>query len=81
MQFITDFINSITEKFASVFDFFQQLLDNLFMLFEYIGVAAKNAYALVDSMPTWIQAFGTITILVSILFAILGRSTGGAKNE
>lgn len=81
MQFITDFINSITEKIASVFDFFQQLLDNLFMLFEYIGVAAKNAYALVDSMPTWIQAFGTITILVSILFAILGRSTGGAKNE
>ena len=81
MQFITDFINSITEKIASVFDFFQQLLDNLLMLFDYIGVAAKNAYALVDSMPTWIQAFGTITILVSILFAILGRSTGGAKNE
>lgn len=81
MQFIYDAINWISEKITAVFDFFEGLIDNFLMLFEYIGVAAKNAYALVDSMPTWIQAFGTITILVSILFTIVGRSTGGAKND
>ena len=81
MQFIYDDINWLYEKITAVFDFFEGLIDNFLMLFEYIGVAAKNAYALVDSMPTWIQAFGTITILVSILFTIVGRSTGGAKND
>lgn len=81
MEFIQDFINSLSEKVTAVFDFFENLLDNTLLLFEYIGVASKNAYALVDSLPTWLQAFGLITILVSILFTILGRTTGGAKND
>ena len=81
MQFITDFINSISEKVASAFDFFEQLIDNLLLLFDYIGLAATNAYALVDSLPDFLKAFGLITILVSVLFTILGRSTGGSKSE
>lgn len=81
MQFIQDFINSFSEKITAVFDFFENLIDNTVLLFEYIGVASNNAYALVDSLPDWLQAFGLITVLVSVLFTILGRSTGGAKND
>lgn len=81
MQFITDFINSFSEKITAVFDFFEQLISNLLLLFEYIGIAGTNAYALVDSLPDWLKAFGLITVLVSILFTILGRTTGGAKND
>lgn len=81
MQFIQDFINSFSEKITAVFDFFENLIDNTVLLFEYIGVAANNAYSLVDSLPDWLQAFGLITVLVSVLFTILGRSTGGAKND
>lgn len=81
MQFITDFINSITDKIGAVFDFFEQLIGNLLLMFDYISLAATNAYALVDSLPDWLKAFGLVTVLVSILFTILGRSTGGAKND
>lgn len=81
MQFITDFINSITDKIGAVFDFFESLIRNLLLMFDYIGLAATNAYALVDSLPDWLKAFGLVTVLVSILFTILGRSTGGAKND
>ena len=47
------------------------------MLVEYIGLASTTAYNLVASLPTWLQAFATATILVSILYLILGRETGG----
>lgn len=66
---------------VTVFDFFKQLISNLMMLFEYIGLAATTAYNLVASLPTWLQAFGTATILISILYLILGRSTGGDKSD
>lgn len=81
MQFITDFINSFTDKIGAVFDFFQSLIRNLLLMFDYIGLAATNAYALVDSLPDWLKAFGLVTVLVSILFTVLGRSTGGAKSD
>ena len=81
MQFIQDFINSFTEKIGAFFDFFEQLIGNLLLMFDYISLAATNAYALVDSLPDWLKAFGLVTVLVSILFTILGRSTGGAKND
>ncbi len=81
MQFITDFINSITDKIGAVFDFFESLIRNLLLMFDYIGLAATNAYALVDSLPDWLKAFGLVTVLVSILFTVLGRSTGGAKSD
>lgn len=81
MQFITDFINSITDKIGAVFDFFESLIRNLLLLFDYIGLAATNAYALVDSLPDWLKSFGIVTVLVSVLYIILGRSTGGGKSE
>lgn len=67
--------------FETVFDFFKQLIANLMMLFEYIGLASTTAYNLVASLPTWLQAFGTATILISVLYLILGRSTGGDKSD
>ena len=77
MQAIYDFIEGITGTIEAVWNFFGSIINNLKMLVEYIGLASTTAYNLVASLPTWLQTFATATILVSILYLILGRETGG----
>lgn len=81
MEFIQNFIDWFTEIFDTIFGFFSSLIDNFVQLFKYIGLAASTAYSLVDSLPPWLQAFGTATVLISVLFMIIGRSTGGSKSD
>lgn len=81
MQFITDFIDWIKNLIDTVVEFFTGFIENLVLLFKYIGIASKMAYELIAGLPDWLQVFGTVTIVVSVIFMILGRQTGGSKAE
>ena len=81
MQFIADFIDSISSVIGTVWNFFTGLIENFIQFFEYIGTGAKLAYNLVASLPTWLSAFGLATVLISVIFIVLGRDTGGSKSE
>lgn len=79
MKFIVSFIDFITNAIRTVWGFFESIVENLIMLFKYIGVVANLCYEMISSIPVWLQAFAVITIVVSILYIILGRNTGGSK--
>ena len=81
MQFITDFIDWIKNLIDTVVDFFTGFIENFVLLFKYIGIAANMAYDLIAGLPDWLQVFGTVTIIVSVIFMILGRETGGSKSD
>lgn len=81
MQFIVDFIDSISSMLQGVWDFFQGMISDAISFGKYLSVAAKLAYNLVASLPPWLSAFGAATVLISVLFLVLGRSTGGQKND
>lgn len=76
---IKDGIDTIVDFFDTIYDFITDLIDNLLLLFEYIGVAGDMAYDFIATMPTWLQSFSTITIVVSVIYMIVGRSAGGKK--
>lgn len=77
MQSIYDFISGLSNTIEAVWNFFGSIINNLKMLVQYIGLASTTAYNLVATLPTWLQALATATILISILYLILGRNTGG----
>ena len=81
MEFITNALESIMSVIDTVFGFFESLIANIMMLFEYIALASTTAYNFIATLPTWLQAFGTATILISVLYMILGRESGGRKSE
>lgn len=81
MEFITNFIDWIKNLIDGVVDFFTGFIENLVLLFKYIGIAANMAYDLIAGLPDWLQVFGTVTIVVSVIFMILGRETGGDKSD
>lgn len=81
MESILQFLESIGSAVDTGLNFFKQLINNLHMLVEYIGLAASTSYNLVASLPTWLQVFGTATVLICVLYLILGRQTGGGKSD
>lgn len=81
MEFITNFIDWIKNLIDTVWGFLTGFIENLVLLFKYIGIAANLAYDLVAGLPDWLQVFGTVTIIVSVIFMILGRDTGGDKTD
>lgn len=75
---MTKFFDFIYDTITSVWNFFTGFLENTLMLIEYLGVVAQTCYNVIGTMPSWLQAFGTITIIVLILYMILGRNAGGS---
>lgn len=74
---MTKFFDFIYETITSVWDFFTGFLENTLMLIEYLGIVSQTCYNVIATMPSWLQTFGTITIIVLILYMILGRNAGG----
>lgn len=81
MEFITNFIDWIVNIVTSVYDFLVNIIDNTILMVKYIGVASTMAFNLITSLPVWLQAFGTITITISIVYLIVGRSSGKSKGD
>lgn len=76
---ISDGIDTIVEFFETIYDFITDLIDNMLMLFKYLGLAGDMAYDFISSMPIWLQSFATLTIVVSVIYIIVGRTAGGKK--
>lgn len=79
MQFLIDFADFIINTVTTVWDFFMSIINNLILMIKYLGIALGIGTSAIASMPTWIQAFGTLTITVSVIYILLGRQTGGKK--
>ena len=79
MGAILDWFDWLSDIIESVFDWFTDFLENLMNLFEYLGQATELTGSLIASLPPWLQIFGTITITVSVIYIIIGRSSGGRK--
>ncbi len=79
MAFITEFIDMFVSTLSTIWNFFIGLLENFILFFKYLFVVSDLSNEIINSMPSWLQTFGFITLTVSILYLILGRSTGGQK--
>lgn len=80
MKAIIDFIDFLITTIETLWDFFIGLVTNIGTMIKYLGIALNICTSAVASMPGWIQAFGTLTITICVLFVILGRDTGGKKS-
>lgn len=79
LEDVYDAVETIVEFFETIYDFIVDFIDNMLLLFEYIGKASSMAYSFIATMPTWLQSFATITIVVSVVYMIIGRTGGGSK--
>lgn len=79
MQFLIDFVDFIISTVRTVWDFFLNFVSSITLLIKYLGIVMQICLSAILTMPDWLQAFGMLTITVSILYMTLGRNTGGKK--
>lgn len=70
-----DYISGIIDK---VSNFLQSFFESFLKFFKYLGFALTSAYQLVDTLPAFIKVFGTCTVIILVLYMVLGRSAGGS---
>lgn len=81
MSAIIDGFNWIIDFFRTIFDFITNTFTTLAMVFQYIFTIVEVATNVILSLPTWLQAFGLITISVCAVYIIVGRDAGKSDSK
>lgn len=81
MDWLTSWFEWFTDVINTIYDFFTSLIENIILLYKYIQIAFNICISFIDSMPTWLNAICFATVSISVLFLIIGRSTGGNKSD
>lgn len=76
MDYLTQFFEGISSTINTVVDFFQSIISNMRMFFDYMSIAKTTAQNIISTLPDWLQVFATVCILISVLYLILGRDEG-----
>lgn len=77
LETLQNFFDKVSDFFDSVFDFVSSLVSGLINIFKTLPLVSKFASSAVSSLPEFLLAFASITVVISIVYLIVGRSTGG----
>lgn len=81
MGWLIDFFEWLGDVITMAFDFLVNIIESTTLLLDYLGLITDFSSDFITSLPSWLQAFGTITITICILYMILGRSAGRSKSD
>lgn len=81
MEYLLSFFEWLGDALSSLWDFLSSTFENLSTFVKYLANAVSLAYEIIATLPTWLQGFAIITLLVSLVYLIVGRSTGGDKSD
>lgn len=83
MRAIIRAVKSILNGFTNLIDFIQtvfkilgNVLQQIVYLIKYILQAINISTSFIATLPAWLSVFATITVSISVLYILLGRSTG-----
>lgn len=77
IAWLENLFNTVYGFFSNIVSIINYIVDQIRLLFGYVQGAAdfvKNAFLLI---PSYYLVFGTIIIVVLIVFLVLGRNAGG----
>ena len=76
LQKILDAFNSIYEFFMMLGEAIRNMITSTLELIRLLTSIPTNLGLLVGTLPPWLMAIATTTIGVSVVYVLLGRSTG-----
>lgn len=79
MKAIIEGIQSIADMLVNVFEFIITIILNTRTALMGLVKASTESMELINGLPTFIQSFATITIIVSIIYLLLGWSAGKSE--
>lgn len=79
MKAIVSGFTWIITFFKTIFSFITGAIETIITLFQYLATIAQICTNTILNMPSWLQAYGIISLSVVILYLVIGREAG--KNE
>lgn len=76
MKAITSGIKWIISFFKDLWEFAESLISGLVLAFRYLFVIVELAIKTIGNFPDWLQAFGIITISLTAMYFVIGRTAG-----
>lgn len=65
----------IRDFFVMIGDLIKHIVDLIISLIQLIGQYAETAFDIVGALPTIFIAFGTVCIIIAVLYKILNRNS------
>lgn len=76
MKFIVNAFKSLLNTIEMIFSIIMSIFDTLIMAIKYLSSIVGLAINTVATLPSWLKAFGLITIAISVVYFFVGRDTG-----
>lgn len=76
MQAIINGFNSLMESLGMFGQFLKTTVGSLLELINLLTTIPTNLGILIGGLPPWLMAVATTTLGVSVLYMVIGRSTG-----
>lgn len=76
MDAIIKAINNLIENIQSIWEFIQNIFSGLTVAFDILGRIITMAIEFLLTWPAYIQAFAVVTIIISVVFFLVGRTSG-----
>lgn len=76
MKAIVQYFSNIWYFITTIAKFIWHTISNIGIFIDYANEINTFVLEFIDTMPTFIQYFALLTLLISILFVLLGRAGG-----
>lgn len=76
MKGIINGFSFIINLFKSIVDMFMYIIKSIITMFRIIGGIINIIFELMNTLPYWLTAFISVTLMVSVLYIIVGRNPG-----
>lgn len=77
INFLSSIFDSITSFFQQIADLIQHFISDIVTFFGYLKIVPSLVQKFTSFVPAPYLIFISITVTVSIVYLIVGRSTGG----
>lgn len=81
MEAITEAIENLIEFIETLWNLISHILSGITVAFDILGRIVTMAVEFILTTPAYIQSFMLVTITISVVYFIIGRSTGKSDNE
>lgn len=59
-----------------LYEFLMTMISGLILAFKYLFKMMQMALDIILDLPDWLQAFGIITISITVMYFVIGRNAG-----
>ena len=80
MKAIEEGFTWLIDFFVNIWEFLESIMSGLILAFRYVFIVVELALNLILNLPDWLQAFGIITISITAVYFVIGRSAGNNES-